>query len=89
MSVGRRVGIEMGSGVEVLALEDGAPADRGGIEIEDVIVGFGDESVESVDDLHKYLTDHPVNEPVTMTVLRDGRRIELKVMPAEYPTMPQ
>jgi S1-C subfamily serine protease len=89
MSVGRRVGIEMGSGVEVLALEDGAPADRGGIEIEDVIVGFGDESVESVDDLHKYLTNHPVGEPVTMTVIREGRRVELKVMPAEYPTMPQ
>ena len=89
MNVGRRVGIELGSGVEVLALEDGAPADRGGIEIEDVIVGFGDESVGSVDDLHKYLTDHPVGESATMTIIRDGRRIELTVTPAEYPTMPQ
>jgi S1-C subfamily serine protease len=78
----------MGSGVEVLALEDGAPADRGGIEIEDVIVAFGDETVESVDDLHKFLTNHPVNEAVTMTVLRDGRRVELKLTPTAYPALP-
>ena len=61
----------------------------GGIEIEDVIVGFGDESVGSVDDLHQYLTNHPVGEAVTMTVIRDGRRVELTVAPTEYPTIPQ
>src|SRR5438874_5374110 len=37
MTVGRRVGIEMGSGVEILALEPGGPADRAGLEVEDVM----------------------------------------------------
>jgi S1-C subfamily serine protease len=85
LDVGRRVGIEMGHGVEVLALEPEGPADRAGLEIEDVIVSFGDESVASVDDLHKYLTQHPVGGPVRVSVLREGRRVELTVTPGEYP----
>ncbi|MBO0700855.1 MAG: trypsin-like peptidase domain-containing protein [Zavarzinella sp.] len=85
LDVGRRVGIEMGSGVEILALEPGGPADRAGLENEDVIVSFGEESVSSVDDLHKYLTQHPVGEAVRVSVLREGRRLELTVVPGEYP----
>src|SRR5215208_4022068 len=71
LSVGRRVGIEMGSGVEGLALEPGGPADRAGLEIEDVIVSYGDESVGSVDELHKLLTDQPVGKAVEVSVIRD------------------
>ena len=85
LDVGRRVGIEMGSGVEILALEPGGPADRAGLEIEDVIVSFGDESVASVDDLHKYLTQQPVGKAFQVSVVREGRRVELTVVPGEYP----
>jgi S1-C subfamily serine protease len=87
LDAGRRVGIELGSGVEVLALEPNGPADRAGLEVEDVIVSFGDESVTNVDDLHKFLTEHPVNEATTIGIIRDGQRIELKVAPSEYPTI--
>ncbi len=86
-NLGRRIGIEMGSGVEVLQLEDAGPADRAGIEIEDVIVQFEDESVSSVDDLHKYLTAHPVNKSATIGLVRDGRRMEVRVVPTEYPAI--
>lgn len=85
LDLGRRVGIELGSGVEVLALEPGGPADRAGLETEDVIVSFGDESVTSVDDLHKFLTEHPVDKSTTIGIIRDGQRIELNVAPSEYP----
>jgi S1-C subfamily serine protease len=85
LDLGRRVGIEMGSGVEVLALEPGGPADSAGLEIEDVVVSFGDESVASVDDLHRLLTQHPVGQAVTMGLIRDGQRIERRVVPGEYP----
>ena len=67
MSVGRRVGIELGSGVEILALEPGGPADAAGLEIEDVVVSFGDEIVASVDDLHKLLTEQPVPHGVLLS----------------------
>jgi S1-C subfamily serine protease len=87
LDVGRRVGIELGSGVEVLAVEPNGPADRAGLEVEDVIVSFGDESVTNVDDLHKFLTEHPVNEATTIGIIRNGQRIELKVAPSEYPSI--
>ena len=87
IDVGRRIGIELGSGVEVLALEPDGPAERAGLEVEDVIVSFGDESIRSVDDLHKKLTEHPVGQSAAIGVLRDGRRIEVRVVPGEYPSV--
>lgn len=87
LDVGRRVGIEMGTGVEIMAVEPGGPADRAGLEIEDVIVSFGDESVGSVDELHKLLTQHPVGQSVVMSVIREGRRLERTVVPGEYPAV--
>src|SRR5262245_60931575 len=85
LDVGRRVGIEMGSGVEILALEPGGPADRAGLEVDDLVVSFGEEAVASVDDLHKLLTEHPVGASVKVGLIRDGQRLELRVVPGEYP----
>jgi S1-C subfamily serine protease len=87
MAVGRRVGIEMGSGVEILALEPNGPADQAGLEVEDVIVSFGDESVTSVDDLHRLLTEHPVSKASEMGVIRDGQLVRRTVVPGEYPAI--
>jgi S1-C subfamily serine protease len=50
-----------------------------------VVVAVGDESVSSVDDLHKYLTEHPVGQATRMDVIREGRRVSLTVTPGEYP----
>jgi S1-C subfamily serine protease len=87
MQLGRRVGIELGTGVEVVELQPGGPADRAGLELEDVIVTFGDESVSSIDDLHRFLTEHPVGEPQSLGILRDGQRRELTVVPGEMPSV--
>jgi len=87
LDVGRRVGIEMGSGVEVLALEPNGPADRAGLDVEDILVSFGEESIASVDDLHRLLTQHPVGKPVELQILRNGRRLSLDVVPGEFPVV--
>ena len=73
------------SGVEVLAVESGGPAEQAGILEGDVIVLLGDRPSENVDDLHKSLTELPVGIPVTVTLLRGSRRLERFVVPAEYP----
>lgn len=83
--LGREVGIEMGSGVEVLGIEDSSPAERAGIYPEDIIVGIGEESVSSVDDLHRFLTQHPVGEKIVIEVLRNRRRLQLTAVPTEAP----
>lgn len=85
MELGRRIGVEMGTGVEIMALEDGGPAEQAGLEIDDVILSFDDEPVESVDELHKILTNHTVGSPGVIGYLRDGRRYEARICPSEYP----
>lgn len=87
LAVGRRIGIEMGSGVEILALEPDGPADSAGIEVEDIVVSFGEETVSSVDDLHKLLTQQPIGAKIKVGILRDGQRIEKTVVPGEYPAI--
>jgi S1-C subfamily serine protease len=71
--------------VEVLSVEENAPADQAGIEVEDCILAIGDHPVTSVDDLHKLLTQLPIAVPATITLLRGARRLERMVLPEEYP----
>lgn len=74
------------SGVEILMLEEDAPAQNGGLWIEDIIIGFAGNIVTGMDELQRFLTQVPVGTSVTVTLLRDGRRIERTVVPGEYPS---
>ncbi len=65
-------------------LPDG-PAAAAGVRPRDVIVAIAEEAVRGVDDLHRFLDDHPTGT-FALAVLRDGRRLELAVRPAEPPT---
>jgi S1-C subfamily serine protease len=79
------LGLTQDKGVEVVAVEEGGPAEQAGIEEEDVILALGDEPATSVDDLHKRLLQLPVGVPATVTLLRGERRIERMVLPADFP----
>jgi S1-C subfamily serine protease len=73
------------SGVEVMAVESGGPAEGAGILEGDIIVNLADRPTPGVDDLHKLLTQLPVGVPATVLLLRGERRLERFVVPAEYP----
>jgi S1-C subfamily serine protease len=77
--------LEQKTGVEVMMLEEDGPAQNAGLWIEDMIVGFAGKPVTSVDDLQRLLTQHPVEMPAPVLLLREGRRIERNAVPAEYP----
>jgi len=81
----RRYELIQTTGVEVLAVEQGGPADQAGILEEDIIVALGEQATSNIDDLHKLLTQLPVGIPATVTLLRGERRLERLVVPAEYP----
>jgi S1-C subfamily serine protease len=80
-----RFGLARHAGVEILALEEDGPAQLAGLWIEDIIIGLGEEPVESIDDLHRLLTRLPVGVPCSVQLLREGRRIERMVTPTDYP----
>ncbi len=81
----RRFGLERTSGVEVMAIEPGGPADQAGLLEEDVIVSLGESPTESVDDLHRLLTQLPVDVPSSIVLLRGERRLERLVLPTQFP----
>ena len=62
-------------GVLVTSLEANAPAAAAGVREGDLIVGLGDRPVESLDDLHRLLTEAVIGTAVTLTLLRDGVRV--------------
>ncbi len=81
----QELGLEQESGVEVLTIEPDGPAEQAGLIEEDVILAMGEQTVRSVDDLHRLLTQLPIEVPATVALLRGKRRIERMVLPQEYP----
>ncbi len=77
--------LEQATAVEVLSIESDGPADQAGVQEEDCILSIGDHPVTNVDDLHRLLTQLPIEVPVTIALLRGGRRLERMVLPQEYP----
>jgi S1-C subfamily serine protease len=75
--------LSSGQGVLVVNIEKGSPAQTGGIEPGDVIVGLESQPIASIDDLHKLLTEDMIGKYVTLTVVRRYEKLQLKVMPEE------
>jgi S1-C subfamily serine protease len=71
------------TGVIVLAVTNGSPAQKAGLREGDVILALGNQPVAGVDDLHRLLTDTQVGASNSVTVLRGTDRIELTIVPEE------
>jgi S1-C subfamily serine protease len=81
----RRFELAQTSAVEILSVEPDSPADQASLLEGDVLVSLGENPVNSVDDLHKLLTQLPVEVPAPIILLRGERRLERWVIPNEYP----
>ena len=79
----RAHGLSQERGVGILQVVDGSAADQAGARKEDVIVAFAGATIESVDDLHRLLTEERIGEPQNVLVLRAGERRTLVVVPRE------
>ncbi len=84
-NLARLLGLRSASGVLVVSLVDRGPAAAAGVREGDVIVEVDGADVARVDDLHRLLTDRQIGHAVALHVVRDGRRIVLRVTPSEAP----
>jgi S1-C subfamily serine protease len=79
--------LPMATAVEVMFVQQDGPAGSAGIMIGDLIVEIEGKnksaSVASIDDLHRFLGDWPVNTPVRLTVLRRTDLLVFNVVPLE------
>jgi S1-C subfamily serine protease len=71
------------SGVFVMAIDNGSPAQKAGLREGDVIIALDGKPVAGVDDLHRVLTDARVGVSSSLTVLRHTEKMELRVIPEE------
>jgi S1-C subfamily serine protease len=74
------------TGVLVLHVEAGGPAQRGGLLHGDIIVGLGGHPVSGGDDLQRLLTEEVIGTPVRLAALRRGQKIEIEIAPVETPS---
>jgi len=75
------------SGVRVLSVERRSPAEAAGLKPGDVIVGYGEQRIANIDDLHRLLTDEQVGAPSTLRVVRGNDVQTLPVIPALAPAV--
>jgi S1-C subfamily serine protease len=70
------------NGVMVASVEPGSPAEKAGVKPRDIIVAYGESAVESVDDLHKLLSEERIGAKAELTVIRGTEQIRLEVLPS-------
>ena len=99
--IAEEMGLDEARGFLVVNVVDGSPADKAGVESGDwnetvrgaemtlggdVIVGIGGRKVSQLTDVLNYLADEvEVGDTVELTVLRDGRRREIRMVLEERP----
>jgi S1-C subfamily serine protease len=81
----RRHELAHDSGVLVLSVEKGSPAERTGLRDGDVIVSLAGQPVAGVDDLHKRLTGNAIGVLTSIAVLRNSELVTLEIEPSPAP----
>lgn len=76
-------GLNNTDAVEVLSVEPDGPAGLAGLRVGDLIVAINGSDVQSVDDLHRFLSDWPIGQPVNIDIVRGRNRRTLVVVPKE------
>jgi S1-C subfamily serine protease len=79
----KRLNLAVKSGILIQTIEPNGPAHFSPMQVGDVIIGFEDKAVNTIDDLHRYLNAESIGLNVRITVLRNGRQISIPIKPAE------
>ena len=77
------------SGIFVVQVEAGSPAERGGIVSGDIVVGFDSQPTAAIDDLLRLLTAERVGIAARVDLIRGTKRLSRTLTPAESPLRAQ
>lgn len=73
-------------GVEVMMVDQDAPAGKAGLKEHDVIVGFDGKPVGDPYDLRRFIRDTEPGNTVTLGIVRDGKPMDVKVKLEGHPS---
>lgn len=79
----RFYGKQKESAIEVLSVDRNGPAAKAGLHMGDYIMSINGKETSTVDDLHRFLSEGPIGETVTLTIIRRTERIEVEIIPIE------
>jgi S1-C subfamily serine protease len=69
--------------VEVVSVDPQGPARQAGLLAKDLTVAMDGQAVATVEDLHRLLSETPLEQPVILTVIRGQEQLQLTVRQAE------
>lgn len=75
-------------GTQIIKVEPGSAADRGGIRDWDIITSIGGEPAPSFDELVKLIATHEPGEAVDVDVIRGGQEVTLEVEMGDWESLP-
>jgi S1-C subfamily serine protease len=78
----RYYNLKAGTALLVLTVESNSPAEAAGVREHDLIVGFKEQPITGVDDLHRLLTEGPIGEPSELELIRGTEKITRRIVPA-------
>ncbi len=81
----KALGAPKGQGVVVKRVLPGGPAEKAGIQPNDVIVRFGETTVTDLQHLQRLVLDAAVEKPVALKVLRQGKEVPVSITITEAP----
>ncbi len=82
----RALKLQQESGVRVVDVAPKSPADIAKILPNDIVLIIANETITSVDDLHRFLDENPPGIDYLMTVLRGGSLMKINVCPLDLPS---
>lgn len=69
----------------IFTVESGSPADQAGLLSGDLLLAIDEAALTGVDHLHRLLTAERIGKPITLDVLRHGKRVTVTATPRERP----
>lgn len=79
--LGYVLNVKPNSGVIVVDVESGSPAENAGLEVGDIVIGIDDQRVRTTSDIFNYIRERDLRrgDHVDLQVIRDGKRKNFRV----------
>src|SRR4051794_21407562 len=78
-----RAALDIATAIEVIEVIEGSPAARAGLRPEDLIVSVNGQPTATVDELQRLMVAELIGQTVPVVVVREGRELEVELVPAE------
>ncbi len=76
-------GLDVSSGILIITIEPGSPAQYAGLREGDILVAYNDNPIPGIDEFHQTLTGNQIGMRSSVTVIRNQEKQTLRIIPRE------